>query len=139
MENEPKPSNSQPSSTLAFTQDQTTVAAAKTPVTQRGGPATEKRKEYQEARRSNLRTYVCPACGTATKSTLFSGKVQTQGHCGRQFRVANGTVCKCYMHTCPTCGTKVESTKSQGRIQVKHKNATGRDCKTHQWESAGAD
>ena len=139
MEKETKPSNSQQSSALAFTQDQKTVAAAKTPVIQPGGPATEKRKEHQDARCTSLRTYMCPACGKATKSTLFTGKVQTQGHCGRQFRVANGIVCKRYMHTCPTCGTKVESTKSQGRIQVKHKNATGRDCKTHQWESAGAD
>jgi hypothetical protein len=39
-----------------------------------------------------LATFSSSSCGKTTKSTLFTGKVQTQGHCGRQFRMANGTM-----------------------------------------------
>ena len=140
MENEPKSSNPQPSSALAVTQDQKTVAAAETPVIQPRSEDQQPRKGKNIKKLAAL-VYepVCPACGKATKSTVFTGNVRTQGHCGRQFRVANGAVCKRNAHTCPTCGTKVESTKSQGRIRVKHKTATGRYCKTHQWENTGAD
>jgi hypothetical protein len=63
--------------------------------------------------------------------------VQTQGHCGRRFRVKNGAVCRQYTHYCPACNTKVASTKAHGRIQSKHRNDTGQYCKTYQWTSAG--
>ena len=56
----------------------------------------EDTKECQEVTKTTLRKYVCPACGKATKSTIVTGKVQTQGHCGREFRVKNGAVCRQY-------------------------------------------
>ena len=104
-----------------------------TPVSQ----TKENTKECQEVTNTILRAYVCPACGKATKSTIITGKVLTQGHCGRCFRVKNGAVCRQYTHYCPACNTKVTSTKSHGRIQSKHRNDTGRYCKTYQWTSAG--
>ena len=105
-----------------------------TPVSQ----TKEDTKECQEVTNTTLRTYVCPACGKATKSTMESGKVHARGHCGRQFHVQDGVVCRQYTHYCPTCNTKVTSTKSHGRIQAKHRNHTGRYCKTYQWTIAGA-
>ena len=81
-------------------------------------------------------TYKCPACQEAVQSSVFTGKVQTRGHCGRQFRVAGGVVCNRYVHACPTCKTPVESTRPHGRIQKTHKTPQGRECKTSQWQVA---
>ena len=64
------------------------------------------------------------------QSTVVNGKVHSRGHCGRQFRVAAGVVCRSYLHACPTCNTTVETTKPDGRIQKQHKDSTGRLCKT---------
>ena len=86
------------------------------------------------------RTYRCPACNAEVQSTVVNGKVHSRGHCGRQFRVAAGVVCRSYLHACPTCNTcntTVETTKPDGRIQKQHKDSTGRLCKTSQWKSAG--
>ena len=87
---------------------------------------------------SGWRTYRCPACNAAVQSTVVNGNVNTRGHCGRQFRVAAGQVCRSYLHTCPTCNTTVEAAKPDGRIQKKHKDSTGRVCKTYQWKSQGS-
>ena len=76
------------------------------------------------------RTYRCPACNAEVQSTVVNGKVHSRGHCGRQFRVAAGVVCRSYLHACPTCNTTVETTKPDGRIQKQHKDSTGRLCKT---------
>ena len=81
-------------------------------------------------------TYKCPACQEAVQSSVFTGNVQTRGHCGRQFRVAGGVVCNRYVHACPTCKTPVESTRPHGRIQKTHKTPQGRECKTSQWQVA---
>ena len=89
------------------------------------------------AANARWRTYRCPACNAEVQSTVVNGKVHSRGHCGRQFRVAAGVVCRSYLHACPTCNTTVETTKPDGRIQKQHKDSTGRLCKTSQWKSAG--
>ena len=75
----------------------------------------------------------CPSCQQCVQSSVFTGKVNTRGHCGRQFRVAAGRVCTRYTHACPTCNTKVESKQPHGRIRAQHTNARGRTCKTTEW------
>ena len=78
-------------------------------------------------------TYACPSCQQCVQSSVFTGKVNTRGHCGRQFRVAAGRVCTRYTHACPMCNTKVESKQPHGRIRAQHTNARGRTCKTTEW------
>ena len=78
-------------------------------------------------------TYTCPSCQQCVQSSVFTGKVNTRGHCGRQFRVAAGRVCTRYTHACPTCNTKVESKQPHGRIRAQHTNTRGRTCKTTEW------
>ena len=78
-------------------------------------------------------TYACPSCQQCVQSSVFTGKVNTRGHCGHQFRVAAGRVWTRYTHACPTCNTKVESKQPHGRIRAQHTNARGRTCKTTEW------
>ena len=78
-------------------------------------------------------TNTCPSCQQCVQSSVFTGKVNTRGHCGRQFRVAAGRVCTRYTHACPTCNTKVESKQPHGRIRAQHTNTRGRTCKTTEW------
>ena len=42
----------------------------------------QKKTPIRSRKNSFARQYVCPACGKATKSTIVTGEVQTQGHCG---------------------------------------------------------
>ena len=86
---------------------------------------TECEKEHKQ--------YTCPYCQAAVRSTVRTGTICTRGHCGKQFRVRDGVVCREYKHKCPTCSAEVLSSVASGQIQVLHKNSKGKTCRTSKW------
>ena len=96
-------------------------------------------KETNPSPETRTYHYTCPHCLTKVRSTTRDGKICTRQHCGKQFRVKDGVVCRAFTHVCPTCGVKVSSSIESGRIQVPHKNPQGKTCRTQRWQSAAQD
>ena len=77
--------------------------------------------------------YQCLYCEASIESTTKNGTVNVGGHCGKQFRVRNGQVCRGQTHACPKCGAKVQSARARGQIKCSHKKPNGKACSTTRW------
>jgi len=113
-------------------EDVSQPSAAKTTAPEEHRQGQEQRPEGQERKASKTFEYECPYCNAKAYSRVSNGNVQVTGHCGKQFRVANGVVARAFAHACPRCGTVVQSSREFGRIQSKHKKP-GKTCETTQW------
>ena len=126
-ENGTKPSNSQPSSALAFTQDQKTVAAAKTPVIQPGKRGSQEKRRHITFEVPKLCS-TTGSCEEKTTNEVATGQKMDAVHSSTQQRAVGPDTAPPRLHTyiCPYCAKSVQSPVATGRVDHRRGNGCGK-------------